>query len=92
MSVLAEFGAVAFAVLGVLWLVLEILPLSWWRAANVRKRVLYRVRWGRWCDHVQDHGGEAWTEWRVRHDSLDEWRWCRACTVEQRRPIPGAWV
>ena len=73
------------------WFVTSVLPMSYWRAANVERRILYRWRWGYWCDHVQDHADDSWTEWTTGPRQC-EWRWCRRCGVEQRRLVPGAWV
>lgn len=75
-----------------LWFVVSILPMSYWRADNMRKQVCYWCRWHRFCDHVQDKGGAAWSDWRAYWSTTAEYRQCRRCGVEQRRPVPGAWV
>lgn len=68
------------------WFVVDIAGMAWVHVRNLRRRVLYRRYWGRWCDHVQDHGGGAWSGWRVVADTAMEQRCCQACGVEQRRP------
>jgi hypothetical protein len=77
------FGGLAF------WLVFEVLPMSWWQANNVRRQVRYWRRWHQFCDHVQDHAGEAWDGWHVYSGTLTEFRQCRRCGWEQRRALSG---
>jgi hypothetical protein len=87
-SVLAWMATTMLA----LWAAVTVLPESYWRANNVRRQLRYWRAWRRFCDHVQDHGGMAWDGWHVYAGTTTEFRQCRRCGWEQRRPVPGAWV
>jgi len=79
--------------LAAVWLLIEILPLSYWRARNAKNRLRYRWHYGEWCGHgpdpddpphwVRPDPHSSWSEWRVfgRGGRRQE---CRRCHVERR--------
>jgi hypothetical protein len=72
---LAAIGAV------VAWLVWAVLPMSWWRAGNVRARIRWRRRHGTWCLHPD------WSPW-YRHEfkiRRSWYRWCTGCGIYDYR-------
>jgi hypothetical protein len=60
------------------YVLLDCLALSWYRAGNVKKVLLYRGRTGTWCKH------KRWSQWYQELDQEELYRLCGDCGWEQR--------
>jgi len=76
-----EWALLTVCLAAALYIVTDILTLTWRRAANLKKAILYRLRMGVWCDHT-----DSWTEWiETFHNPAIERRWCKACGWDRVR-------